>query len=101
MCNKDWVYRVFDVTRVPQSHNAINQTERPLPHVLPMPRLVEVRTKAKAFCISDQPLIRRGLNLDSTIGIPGLNRISTHIEIQCATRKVRTVHCQSSATCIG
>src|SRR6476661_7018438 len=38
-------------------------------HIVPVPGFIEVRTKPKPFCVSDQPFIGRRINLDSTIRI--------------------------------
>lgn len=45
----------------------LRHTPTSLPHILPMPRFVEVGAKAEAFCVVDQPKINFRLHLDGAI----------------------------------
>ena len=69
-----------------------------LPYVLPMPRLVKVRTKAEALSIAYEPLVNRSLDLKSPIGVLRINRLTTYIQVQRSAGKVRTVHRKARAS---
>src|SRR2546426_11416026 len=62
-----------------------------------MPWLIKIRTKAKAFSIAHQPLVNRRLDLNGTIRIPGIDRVTADVKVQRAAGEVRTVNGKAGA----
>src|SRR5262245_20707821 len=69
----------------------------PVQAKFPMPRLVKIWIKAKTLGILDQPLVGRGIDLYQTVMISGIDRISSDVQIQGTSRKMRAVDGQSRA----
>src|SRR6185503_5716998 len=65
--------------------------------VFPVPRLVKVRSKTEALCITDQPTIRRRVDLDRTVRIVCIHRAAADVNVQRATSEVWTIDCESSS----
>ena len=70
-------------------------------HILPVPRLVEVRSKAEATCVRHQPSINRSAGLDRPILIFGVYGLAADIDIECAPGCVRTINRKSRAPAVG
>ena len=63
--------------------------------VLPMPGLIKIGAKAEALSITNEPTVNRGLDLERTVGVLGLDRIAADIQIKSPTGKMRAVDCQA------
>src|SRR5437868_11061049 len=65
--------------------------------VLPVPRLVVIRTEAELVCVLDEPAVGVRLNLNRAVRVLRLHRLAADVEVERAPGEVRAVDGQSRA----
>src|SRR2546423_12798195 len=69
--------------------------------VLPMPRLVVIRTEAELVRVLDEPVVDVRLHLYGAVRVLRLHRLAADVEVERAPREVRAVDGESGAARIG